>query len=179
MVEVLLTTLLVSISALIGVLITYFTRPELKVYGKNINVMRTILIAITVFSVVSFVFVNIMSVIGVVLGLLFCYVLRKDKDALHDWFWLGVVLGSSFAVSREAGIVVAISMSLNNMIYASYANIPYVLKKVSGSKERVIEQVVFIVSSLTAYMVLSLLGPTSASIVAYTAVLTFAGTFIK
>lgn len=179
MVEVFLSTLLVSIAALIGVLITYFTRSELRGLKKHINMARMIILAALIFVVAFFGFYGTISLVGLFIGLILIYAMRGNKSRCCDWIWLGVVLGSSFAVGKEVGMIVASVLAIYVLIYAGYVNMPAVLKRTSESKKRVYEQSVFIASSLISYFVFSFLGAEVASIAVYVSVIALAGIYVR
>jgi hypothetical protein len=179
MIELLLSTMLVAISALVGVLITYFTRIELKTYKKDIGSFRLFLLAIIILASSFFGYYAPLSIGGLAVGIIAGYFLRNFRQIFYEWFWLGVLLGSSFAFDHTVGMVTALLLAIYNMIAAGYANIPAVLKRISESKERVIEQIMFIACAIVSYAALSTHGTIVSSAAVYVAVAALIWVFVR
>ena len=143
---------LVSLSAVLGAVISFFTKLEMESYNKllekTLNVFG-VLLFLAVFSGSIFMKCFIGAVLSV--AALIGFIAVRNKTPLFRWAILGIVLGFLFARHTDTAYLFSVFFAVHNFVYATVLNIPLVLKQKNFMKIRLAEQAVFLAAAVIVY----------------------------
>jgi hypothetical protein len=167
MLEFVSIVLLIAVSALIGVVITFFTKPELRVYKHKLVLFQLTLLMVAIGVAIPLGFRSAISVIALFIGYFIARYTTRVKYVHKDLASIAIVLASSYSLNVNFGFLFAAFMALHNIAYASIVNIAAALRGDGESKHRVTEQIVFIIAAVITYKIVVQFDPIIQSAILY------------
>ncbi|MDD5182399.1 MAG: hypothetical protein PHC66_04505 [Candidatus Nanoarchaeia archaeon] len=145
--------ILVSSSAIVGALVSLFTKLEMSLYRHQIEKWRVFAGSVLLLAVLIISF-NMIFIPALAIGIAAGFLIFKKDRVNYNWIVLGALLGLALAFNSALGFAAAMLVSVYNFLYATVLNIPLVLKKKKFLKARLAEQIVFLAAAAASYLLM-------------------------
>ena len=147
MIDILILSIVVSFSTTAGGIISLYTKSEIKIYKKWINLSEKILLIIlSLFLITIYKWTIAVIFLGLAIPLL-----KIKKINLVKYTTIGIAIGTMFALNAQAsyflGALITIPIILNSTLLG------YISKKSSVFKEIGKYQAIFIIASIFAFLI--------------------------